>query len=179
MNVKRTAIIFVGGAALAAWLSAAIAPSRPPIVSQRIAPAPIDASGAALANEIARLRERLRPSPAPRETLRNPFVFRSPRRSVSSFTPEPLAAAGTDVPAATAADAGRPRLTLAGIAEDTAPDGAMVRTAIISANGQLLLVKQGDLVNDGAATYTVGTVSADGVELVAPGEGTTRQLILK
>src|SRR3954465_11714921 len=96
MNLTRTAIFFVGGAALAAWLSAAIAPARPPIAAEAIRPGPIDASGAALASEIARLHERLRPSPAPRETLRNPFVFRSPHRSVAAFTASSAAATATD-----------------------------------------------------------------------------------
>jgi hypothetical protein len=178
MNLKRTAIIFVGGAALAAWLSAAIAPARPPIASQRIAPAPIDASGAALASEIARLRERLRPSPAPRETLRNPFVFRSSRGSVPSLASTPPAAVGMGASPALAADAG-PRLTLAGIAEDAGPDGTPTRIAILSGNGQLFLVKQGEVVNDRNTAYRVGAISTNAVELTALDDGTTRRLSLK
>ena len=80
--------------------------------------------------------------------------------------------------AASAEDAGNFRLTLAGIAED-AEGGTSVRTAIISGNGQLFLAKSGDVVNDGGSSYTVGTISADGVELTALRDGHTRQLRLK
>src|SRR5437588_351429 len=57
MNVKRTATIAVIGGALAAWLAGAATSNRSmplPIVTET---APIDARGAALANEIARLHE--------------------------------------------------------------------------------------------------------------------------
>lgn len=178
MNLKRTTIIFVGGAALAAWLSAAIAPARPPLASVTIVPAPIDASGAALAAEIARLRERLRPSPAPREATRNPFVFRSSRNgAAAAFGAAPAA---TGVMATTSADPNVLRLTLAGIAEDADPAGGpAVRTAIISGVGQLFLAKEGDSVSDGANTFKVTAVAADSVELTAVGDGTTRRLTLK
>jgi len=57
---EANATIGVVGAALAAWLASAAAPSRavpPPIV---IHPPAIDSRGAELADEIARLHERLR-----------------------------------------------------------------------------------------------------------------------
>ena len=82
MSIKRTTIIFVGGVALAAWLSAAMNPGRAPSAPAVLSQAPIDATGAVLSGEIARLRERLRPDATPRQASRNPFVFRS-RSSVS------------------------------------------------------------------------------------------------
>jgi hypothetical protein len=178
MNLKRTAIIFVGGAALAAWLSAAIAPSRPSITPVAITPGPIDASGAELASEIARLRERLRPAPAPHNATRNPFLFKSPRRGgAASVNPSPAA---TEITATIAGGQNRSRLTLAGIAEDSAANGsALVRTAIISGGGQLFLAKETDTVSDGGESFTVTTISADSVELTSLRDGTTRRLNLQ
>ena len=75
MQVKRTATIVLGGGALAAWLAGAATSNRAvpdPIVPQR---AHIDSRGAALATEIARLRDHLRPSSTPRAPARNVFRF--------------------------------------------------------------------------------------------------------
>jgi hypothetical protein len=182
MNLKRTTIIFVGGAALAAWLSAAISPERSVAPVNAIAPAPVDATGAALASEIARLRQRLRPDARPGERTRNPFTFQraqSPRGAGAASGPAPddagVAAAAVGVP--------RLRLTLAGIAEDPAPDGGgPVRTAIITGDGQLFLAKVGDTVTDrgvDVVEYRVGTISADSAELIDLRDSTIRRLVLK
>jgi hypothetical protein len=179
MKLKRTTILFVGGAAFAAWLSAAIRPGRPPVAVDVIAPAPVDASGAALAGEIARLRERLRPDFTPSEPTRNPFAFQSTRRAApAALVPVPSA---KDTALVTAAvDVPRLRLTLAGIAEDPAPDGGSpVRIAIIAGNGQLFLAKDGDTVTDGDVVYKVGRISADSVELSHLRDGSIRRLTLK
>ena len=177
MNLKRTAIIFVGGGAFAAWLSAAITPGRPVVPLEVIAPAPIDASGAALAGEIARLRERLRPDPRPSEHARNPFAFQTARPAVTISGP---AANDATVAAAAAVDLPRLRLTLAGIAEDPSPDGGgPVRTAIITGNGQLFLAKDGDTVADRGVEYRVGNISADSAELIDLRDNTTSRLTLK
>src|SRR6185295_4145254 len=77
MNLKRTATIVVGGAAVGAWLAGA-ATSNPNRSAMSIAPTPaIDLKGEALANEIARLQERLRPTSQPRQPGRNLFAFRA------------------------------------------------------------------------------------------------------
>ncbi len=74
----------------------------------------------------------------------------------------------------------RLRLTLAGIAEDPAPDGGgSVRTAIITGNGQLFLAKEGDTVADRGVEYRVGNISADSAELIDLRDNTTRRLTLK
>ena len=69
----------------------------------------------------------------------------------------------------------RPLLKLSGIAEDAAPDGP-VRTAIISAFGQLFLVKEGENVTE---RYRVARISSDVVELIDLADGTTFRLALR
>src|SRR6185436_16899263 len=77
MNLKRTATIVVGGAAIGAWLAGA-ATSNPGRPALTIAPTPaIDVRGEELATEIARLQERLRPTSQPRQPGRNLFAFRA------------------------------------------------------------------------------------------------------
>jgi len=66
-------------------------------------------------------------------------------------------------------------LKLAGIAEDEGPEGA-VRTAIISAPGQLLLVKEGETI---VQRYRVTKISSDVVELVDLGDNSIRRLALR
>ena len=191
MSIKRTTIIFVGGVALAAWLSAAMNPGRPPAAPAALTPAPIDATGAVLSGEIARLRERLRPDATPRQASRNPFVFRS-RSSASrgSSGSSRGIVGGTVAPTATDAsadaalgDRGRLRLSLAGVAEDPGPaGGAPVRTAIISGNGQVFLAKEGDTVTDRGVEnvdYRLGNISADSAELIDVRDGSIRRLTLK
>jgi hypothetical protein len=194
MSLKRTTIIFVGGVALAAWFSAAMTPGRAPAASADIRPAPIDARGAMLSGEIARLRERLRPDAAPRKASRNPFVFRSSPSS-SSLSSKSRAESGSSggtagavAPSAKDASAAlldgpRLRLSLAGVAEDPDPaGGAPVRTAIIAANGQVFLVKEGGMVTDRGVEdvqYQVRTISADSAELVDPRDNTVHRLALK
>src|SRR5262249_61781614 len=93
MNLKRTATIGVVGGALAAWLASAATSNRPvprPIV---IPTPPIDLRGAELADEIARLRERLRPTTTPSQPGRNLFTFRAPRPRAAA--PEIVALAST------------------------------------------------------------------------------------
>jgi hypothetical protein len=179
MNVKRITIIFVSGVALAAWFSAAMTPGRPPAVSHDIRSAPIDTRGAALATEISRLRERLRPEATPRETSRNPFVFRSsPRAAPGARVAAPVAPAPAAV--ATAPEAPRLTLSLAGIAEDADRGGSgLVRTAIISGSGQVFLAKEGDTVTDRKVVFTVGKISVDAAELIDARDGSTHRLTLK
>jgi len=186
MSLKRKTIIFVSAVALAAWFSAAMTPGRPPAKSVAIRSAPIDAKGAALAGEIERLHERLRPDVAPRETTRNPFVFRSSQRPPSA--PRAGATVETAPAAPVPIEPPRLRLTLAGIAEDpgrpTADSvgsvgGAPVRTAIIAGNGQVFLAKEGDTVTDRDVEYKIGNVSADSVELIDLRDNAIRRLTLK
>jgi hypothetical protein len=181
MNLKRTATLGVGGAALAAWLSAAMTPGRPALRTTRFTPSPIDASGVELASEINRLHERLRPTSPPNAPSRNPFTFGAARRP--SFDSVPIRQKVPTLPlptadAAVARENDTPRLTLAGVAEDRGVEGP-VRTAIVSGDTQLFLVKEGDTISEGGVTYEVGAVTADSVELIDLRDASKRQLTLK
>jgi hypothetical protein len=180
MTLKRTTIIFVGVVALAAWFAAAMTPGRPPVAPVVVVATPLDAGGEALANEISRLRQRLRPEPAPHEPTRNPFAFRSRRAAppVQAPAPPPIdAAAAAAETSANGADAA-PRLSLAGIAEDPGPEGP-VRTAIIAGSTQLFLARVGDTVVDRGVEYAVESIMADSVGIKAMRDGTTHRLTLK
>ena len=80
MNLKRTATIVLGGAAIGAWLAGAATSNHSDSreADRSTAPA-IEARGAELATEIARLQERLRPTATPRQPGRNLFSFRAAR----------------------------------------------------------------------------------------------------
>src|SRR6266481_6318005 len=96
MNLKRTATIAVVGGALAAWLAGAATSNRsiaPPIL---LPAAPIEARGAELANEIARLHERLRPTATPRQPRRNLFVYHAPDPRAATIAPSATDPAFTD-----------------------------------------------------------------------------------
>jgi hypothetical protein len=171
MRVKRTAAIVLGGGAVAAWLAGAATSNRAlpdPIVT---ASKPIDARGADLASEVARLHERLRPSTTPRAPARNLFTFRA--------VPAPVAvAAPTQAALTEAPPPPRPApapFKLTGIGEDV-DNGAPVRMAFISGEGQLFIVKQGEQVT---ARYRVASIAADAVELLDVTDNTTRRLVMK
>jgi len=77
VHVKRTAAIVLGAGAVAAWLQGAATSKRPvpdPIIPRATT---IDLRGAELANEIAKLHERLRPTATPHTPGRNLFAFRT------------------------------------------------------------------------------------------------------
>ena len=174
MNLKRTATIAVVGGALAAWLAGAATSNRtvmPPIATP---PAPIEARGAELANEIARLHERLRPSATPHQPSRNLFAFHTaaPRPAPAPVAPKPALSEAAPLAPIVA----QPSLKLAGIAEDPGPDGTTQRTAIISGEGQLFMVKEGENVTP---RYRVVKVSADVVELRDLTDNTVRRLALR
>jgi len=174
MNLKRTATIAVVGGALVAWLAGAATSNRsiaPPIVAPA---APIEARGAELASEIARLHERLRPTATPRQPGRNLFVYHAaaPHAAAPIAPAAPKAAPSDAAPVVTPP---QPSLKLAGIAEDAGPDGP-VRIAFITGEGQLFMVKEGENVTP---RYRVTKISADVVELMDLATNTPRRLALR
>jgi Tfp pilus assembly protein PilP len=173
MNMKRTVTIALGGAALLAWLAGAATSNHsiPPVVVTKSAP--IEVRGAELANEIARLQERLRPGATPRQPGRNLFAFRAIAAPPAPMVaPAPLRPALSEsLPLAPAL----PALKLAGVAEDAGAEGP-IRTAIISGEGQLYMVKEGENVTP---RYRVARISADVVELLDVIDNSTRRLALR
>ncbi len=157
MNLKRTATIGVVGGALAAWLAAAATSGiHDAAVVPAVSHPAIEARGAELAREIARLHEWMPPVAAPHSSGRNLFQFSAPRPRPAAERPHTLAVL-SEISAAPLP----PPLKLSGIAEDPGPDGP-IRTAIISGPGQLFLVKEGQMVT---SRYRVAHISADVVEL--------------
>jgi hypothetical protein len=173
MNLKRTATFGIVGGALAAWLAAAATSGTRDNTAPLIFESPaIDTRGAELASEIRRLHQRLHPDATPREPGRNLFAFSAPTHRTPRLTEASAAASTEVVPAAPAA----PQLRLSGLAEDRGEDGSIVRTAIISSEGQLFLAKEGDAVT---ARYRIARISADVVELVDLLDNSTLRLVLK
>ena len=103
-------------------------------------------------------------------STRNPFLFGSKR---GSGPPQPSGATPAAV-APAAAPPVQPSLNLAGMAERQTPQGVR-RTAIISGDGQLYLVTEGEMV---AGRYRVITVDSDAVTLRDEG-GTELRLVLR
>jgi hypothetical protein len=148
-----------GGGVLATWL--AVTPNQGVPTSEAPAPRPkaiSDPRADMLSAQAEKLRARanaagLRPS------TRDPFRFAAANRPARAGRPgnvvaEPSAAAVAPTPPP-------PSLTLSGIAEKNTPDGVQ-RTAVITADGQIYLVKNGDSV---AGLYTVATIEPDAVVL--------------
>ena len=164
LNVRRTAGLVAAGAAVTAWLYAAES------TDVRVAAAPERRSPARTgqvqpAIQIPALHERVPPSAALRHSRRDVFAF-----NVARTTPTPETARPR--PAEVPAPAPPLSLTLVGVAEEAAASGLM-RTAIISAGGALVLAREGDLVS---ARYRVVHISTGAVDLVELSTSATLQL---
>jgi len=177
MNLKWAATLVIVVGALTAWRGAASKPGRSGTTNLDIAAhVPLDARGAALAKEIARLHNRLEPGAPPR-LGRNLFRFAAARH------PAPIALAATRVVSEPTVAPPQPALTLIGVAEDIAT-GGLIRTAIISGPGQVYVVKEGERVT---TRYVVARISSDVVELqdlskdvdAGAGNASVRRLALK
>jgi len=172
INTKRVAWLVVGAGAVAVWLAAAATTGgRPPQVVVAPKPAALDLQGDALAAEISRLHERLRPSAAP---VQSRDLFRYVNRAAAKTS----ASAPTAAPAAPSMSPIEPAANLAlkllGIAEDAGPDGP-TRTAIISSAGALVFVTEGETVS----RYRTTRIAADVVEFTSVDDGTVLRLALK
>ena len=152
-------LLVSGGGLVATWF--AVAPNQTPATTTAD---PTATTAVALVREQtfddlrvqeARLRQHLESAPSG-PAVRNPFRFRNGKsvESVKQSATPSLAAAPAAVPAA-------PSFKLSGIAERKTPTG-VVRTAVISGDGQLYLVGEGDLV---AGRYRVAVVDSDAVTL--------------
>ncbi|HKT80126.1 MAG TPA: hypothetical protein VJP86_07880 [Vicinamibacterales bacterium] len=169
MNWKRIFAFVASAGALAALVTSAATTNRRPMLPQDGNPTTqkIEASGAELDAEIARLRAHLHPTSSPSTPARNVFQFRAAPASARAAVAPPVAA-----PPAAAAPTPF-AFSLIGVAETG--DGASIqRTAILSRSGELLLVKVGDragefrvvkieeraieLQDDGSADPSAGSV---------------------
>jgi hypothetical protein len=173
MDVKRLALVAAAGGSLAVWFAAAATSSHRGAVDVPAATSgPVDLQGEALAEEIARLHDRLRPTAAPRLD-RNLFRFsEAGRPAASSVRARPAPAR---LEAAEPPDRPLPALKLIGIAENDGPDG-VVRTAIISRPGELLFAKEGD---PATTRYRVVRIAGDVVELADTIDGSLLRLALQ
>jgi hypothetical protein len=174
MKLKRTVMLGVVGAALAAWFAAASTTGNRSVSHNSVLrTTPVEMRGAELAAEIAKLRERLHPTAAPQPPVRNLFEFsRMARGRRPAADPRP---AVIDEPAPPPAPPALPPLRLVGIAEDVGPDGP-VRTAIISGFGRLFFAKPGEHVTD---RFEVTRISGEAAELRDVGDSSTLTLVLK
>jgi hypothetical protein len=175
MSVKRIAAVGAVGGVLAVWLAAASTMLTPPVLdtSERKT-TPVELRGAALAAEITRLHERLRPTSAPQLPSRNLFEF-SRTAPAASPIPRDLPERGLLEAEAPRPAPAAPPLKLVGMAEDAGPEGP-VRTAIISGFGQLFIVKEGERVT---ARYQVAKISSEAAEIRDLGDNSTITLVLK
>ena len=173
MNFKRTATIALVGGALIAWLAGAATTMRSHLSVAPPATNVVDQSAEALANEISRLHERLHPTEPPRRPARNLFAYRGAvARPLTVPAPAPPAAVSEAPPVFTPP---QPSLKLAGIGEDEGAGGP-IRIAFISGEGQLFMVKEGEMVTP---RYRVARISADVVELDDLTTNTPRRLALR
>jgi hypothetical protein len=173
MKAKRILALGVAVGAVAAWWAAASTTTPPPSADNFVRKTtPVELRGAELAAEIARLRERLRPTVVPQAPGRNLFEFSARRPAPGLRAAAPVAAA-VEVPTSVITP---PPLKLVGIAEDDGPEGA-IRTAIISgSSGELFFAKPGDRLAD---RYQIGKISSEAAEVTDLADDSNFTLVLK
>jgi len=171
MDASRTAVVVVGVNLLAVWAAAATggrvtAPPETGPVRQASVEAAVSDASSDLASATIRLDARARIPRARPGAHRDPFQFggASGRRgaparphAAAAFAPEPDEARPGDRIEAEI----EPPVTLEGMAETQEGEG-VVRTAILKADGQLVLAGLGARVS---GRYEVVALAADAVEL--------------
>jgi hypothetical protein len=163
------ALWFSGGGVLATWLAVSPNPDNmatPQPSAVRRSASPTHETAEELNAQATRLRDRTT-ALALRPSTRNPFTFNTRRIAPRMATTGARMEAQAPAPAAPVPVA--PALRLSGIAQN-----AGKRTAIISGDGQIYLVGEGDPV---AGTYVVVKVDADAVRLLDPA-GIEQRLVL-
>lgn len=166
MNASRAALLVVGINLLAVWAAAAAggrtaaaAPAAPPQVAADVA---VGEARSSLLAAAERLEAHARRNP-PAAMGRDPFRFGGEGRPVARRAPGGSPPGPTaDAPAsALPAVEPEPDIVLRGMAESGEGE-AIVRTAILSAGGDLVLASLGSRVGN---RYEVVALTADSVEL--------------
>ena len=178
MTLRRATLYIGGGTLFAAWFSSAASLSlgrgaRPASPADRDTDPPAQALAVSVQTQARRLRQRLAAAPTPQQPLRNPFAFRSVPvvRSTPAARPEVEPAALAPAPAVL-----EPPLLLVGLAERQNGD-KMVRSAVISSDGQdLIMAEVGAVV---LGRYTVTSIGSDAVEMKDTATGGVRRLVLQ
>lgn len=167
-------VIVVAGSTVYSWLNAT--PAAPPAARTDEPAAVIErnnghqlSTGSIAAMQLHDWRPK---APAPMRPDRNIFAFTRP---APQAVPAPPPSAGLLAPGGDGLQAPIVLFKLIGVAEDAGPEGT-TRTAIISGQGQLYLVKEGETV---AWIYRVGRMSAGAVELLDTTGGPPLRLFLK
>jgi hypothetical protein len=170
MTPKRAATWLGAGMLLAAWIAAAAAPSFAPVAEVETGDVKVsepDRQALALAAEAERLRQRLNIVAVRRPVTRNVFQFAptTPRvTAVSQAIPAPLPI--IPIP---------PAVKLLGVAEDNT--GANPgRTAILTLEGELLLVREGESFG---ARYRLTHVGPDVAEIEDTADSHTFRVALQ
>jgi hypothetical protein len=159
--------LLAGGGLLATWLAVnpnTTAPQASNVAAPARAGAVREVTAEDLNAQAATLAEHLGTAPL-RPTERNPFRF---GRATATKAPAVTAVAPILAPAAPVV--AQPSLSLSGIATEKGK-----HTAIITGDGQLYVVKEGESV---AGRYVVVTVDSDAVTL-RDGAGTETRLVLR
>jgi hypothetical protein len=169
MNWKST--VLVSGAGLVAtvfgWVTTPTSPQRNAAPSTRAVAQPTVSAATDIQHEAARLQSRLVPEATYRQPSRNPFRFGA-RVNPRVERPTPLLQPPVVViPPAPV----QPTIRLRGIAAD-AVDGAIQRTAIMTIDAGLVLVREGE----SAGAYRVTKIEDESVELTGPDGAVTVSL---
>jgi hypothetical protein len=157
---KTTLKALVGGSGvLVTWLAVTPSPPQPLAVAT---PSRAGAAREVSGEDLSALADRLRARTDAvlfQPSTRNPFRYAPPKSAASAVgSPRLLAERAEPAPAVTVAP---PALSLSGVAEKKTSAGVR-RTAVISGDGQLYLVGEGDPV---AGRYTVITIDPETVIL--------------
>jgi hypothetical protein len=170
MSRRQAELLLVAALLTGAWLALG-----PPLRQTPLSAAPRGGRTAlrdvpvdgGFAQRAAALRARGMATPPRGAARRNPFAFL--HRDV-----QPAAPAGRDA-VGKAPVAPRPEIALSGIAEDAA-GGRIVRTAVLSAGGSVVLAKEGDRV---LGRFVVSKIAPDAVQLQDTERGDAFTIVLR
>jgi len=161
-TINALKVVVAGGGVVATWFAMGPTHGTPPTSAAPSAPRPAavrEVTAEELNTQATKLRDHLNGELSP--SKRNPFRFGSAKPAASNTGPSRAERSTVPAIALPMPVTPPPNYTLAGIAEQNAPEGRK-RTAVISGEGQLYLVTEGQAVG---GRYTVVRVDAEAVLL--------------